>query len=566
MPPLALLSKASLLLAAAAIPTSRSKRPDACDSVRQQLEAAQPPNSTSPENASSPSSPARILGQDAHDCLKSLPFESERAKRFVGELRKYVEFQSTLEALRKPPDSYASDPVDILGLMEQIGRIDYKSLYDFDVDLKALFASAHDGHFSVRPCSTSIFAFQRDHGGIVSVSQDGLTLPELFVYSDLEAPMPGNASISPITEINGQAALEYLQAITRTSPSQDPDSRWNELFRSLAWNDRGGVPPNGSFIDNGGSWPGAGKTTIKFANRSSIEIETLAELSGYEDFNSSSASEVLATYCRPPTGPPDPPPPPLGPFETGIQSYPEPLLRDPHNQVTGYFLDNETAVMVVASFDGGEEPRDISRDFANVTADLVARAKASGRDKLIVDVSGNPGGSPTRLLNMFKVLFPDQFPFDALRFRRSVATDTLAKVFGALNGTEALAFGTDFAFSAMVAPDQKAGFPTALDFLGAGEAQLGVTVSGLHVQFLPQSNRGRSDSGLHPCQRHIQGGAIPARGHLDHGQRLLPLILRRICQPHGQCRRREDSGVWRPSSNRAHADHGRRPRRHGPEL
>ncbi|XP_044715590.1 peptidase S41 family protein ustP [Hirsutella rhossiliensis] len=486
---LVMLSRVSLLVSAGTIPKPHSKRADACGSVRDQLRSAPqnkqpspPPNSSSPTNATLPKPQALIPGQAAHDCLRSLPFDFLGARAFLSGLQKYVEFQSTIEALRDPPDSYASEPVDIFGGLEQIGGNNYESLYDFNVDLKALFTSAHDGHFGITPCTSDIFRFQRDHDGIVSVSEDGLAPPELFAFSDIEASQKGKASISPIAEINGRDALEYLQDLARMSSSQDPDSRWNELFRSPSWLAAQTIHPAGSFIENDGAWPGAGKTTVRFTNGSSVDIETLAGPFGKDAFNGSSADEVLATYCRPPPpGPPSPPPPPDGPFDSGIPGYPEPIARDPHNEVSGYFLDNETAVMVISSFGGSEKPEDYSLTYANVAKDIIAKAKASGRNKLILDVSGNGGGSPIRFLNIFKVLFPGQFPFDALRFRRSPATDILTKVFGALNRTDAASLQTGLAFPAMVAPDQVHGFQTASDILGDERPQLGVEVSAVYT-------------------------------------------------------------------------------------
>ncbi|KAF4506431.1 hypothetical protein G6O67_006520 [Ophiocordyceps sinensis] len=478
-----LLSQASILASALSIPKPLGGpfdvRADACGAVREQLSRAPMRNATLPRTKSTSRTRPRIPGQAAHDCLKLIPFEGFRANQFIGQLRKYVEFQSTLEVLRNPPASYASDPVDILGRLQEIGGKQYENLYDFDVDLWELFNSAHDSHLGIFPCTLDIFRFERDHGGIVSMSPDGLVMPELFVYSDIQASKQGNASISSIAEINGQGAVEHLQDLARTFLSQDPDARWNELFRSHSWIAGQALHPNGSFIDNHGAWPGQAKTTVKFTNGSSVEIETMAELRGDDAFNSSSADEVLAAYCRPLS--PEPRPPTDEPFENGIQGYPEPFARDPNNGVTGYFLDNETTVMVVSSFGGDERPRDYSRTVANVATDIINKTKASGRSKLILDVSGNAGGSASRFLNIFKLLFPGEFPFDAVRFRRTPATDAMAKALGLLNPDEAKELGTGLAFSAMVAPDQKTGFRTADDFLGAEPPELGVKVSSVYT-------------------------------------------------------------------------------------
>ncbi|EXK86117.1 hypothetical protein FOQG_10163 [Fusarium oxysporum f. sp. raphani 54005] len=44
-----------------------------------------------------------------------MPFYPELAASFIGELTKYIQCQSTLEALKNPPETYTSSPTDILG-------------------------------------------------------------------------------------------------------------------------------------------------------------------------------------------------------------------------------------------------------------------------------------------------------------------------------------------------------------------------------------------------------------------------------------------------------------------
>lgn len=55
----------------------------------------------------------------------------------------------------------------------------YRSQFEFDSDLLDLISSANDGHLFIELCSTSMFRFT--HGEpLVSVSQDGLKLPEVY--------------------------------------------------------------------------------------------------------------------------------------------------------------------------------------------------------------------------------------------------------------------------------------------------------------------------------------------------------------------------------------------------
>jgi hypothetical protein len=46
----------------------------------------------------------------------------------------------------------------------------------------------------------------------------------------MSALISGNNTVSPITTINGQDVIEYLEAIAASLCQQDPDARWNSLF------------------------------------------------------------------------------------------------------------------------------------------------------------------------------------------------------------------------------------------------------------------------------------------------------------------------------------------------
>lgn len=416
----------------------------------------------------------RVPGQVAQDCLNSIPFDANKSRTFIQELRKYIDFQSTLEILKAPPETYASGPVDIVQGLDKIAAQDYKSLHAFNVDLKNLVTSAHDGHFNIRPCTAGILSFERDHPGIVSVSQDGLAAPKIYAMSELEKLKQPNASVSDIVEINGKDALKFLEEASEDSNSQDPDARWNELFFSKAWDAGKTLPLSGAFVDSGGAWPGA-NTTIKFRNGTSVDVQTLA--SPRDDKSVESTDKILENYCKPE---PPPPPPPFKAEEGGVPGYPEPVARDPLNQITGYFLDNETAVLAVSGFGGEGEPEDYGATWSSVALDLINQAKESGRDKIIIDASGNGGGDPIRFLNMFQVFFPDKFPFDALRFRRNPAIDAMTKAFGMLGQEELASAPSGLGFRAMIKPNQEKGFNAAQDILGK-EQENGAPVSAVYT-------------------------------------------------------------------------------------
>jgi len=142
-----------------------------------------------------------ISGELVYRCLQSIPIRVPEAVSFIDEYRKFLPFQSTLDNLKgmakpllfsfaltdqsllDPPSDYAGPRVDLMGGLDKIQKKakqnKYSSQFEFDLALLELISSAHDDHLQIEPCSPTIFSFT--HGGpLVSISQDGLKLPEVY--------------------------------------------------------------------------------------------------------------------------------------------------------------------------------------------------------------------------------------------------------------------------------------------------------------------------------------------------------------------------------------------------
>ena len=437
-------------------------------------------------------SPSGVIdGQAAFDCLESFPFDATKARDFLAEIRKYFQFQSTLEVLKSPPDTYTSTGVDILEGLDKIGNTTYENQFQFDSDLRNLIRSANDGHFFILPCSLGPFNFLRQTIGLASVSKDGLGKPDIYVAHDVKALSLGSSKISPVATINDQDVIEYLEKAATLLASQDPDARWNSLFASTAALATGSTDIAalwGQFTSNAGLWPGVNNTRLGFRNGSTLDLPTLAQYNYQSTFTSSTALyEVACMPDRPessrrgtrtkradnaevsPTATAGPP------------GFPKPFARDPYNQISGYTLDDDTAVMFVPTFEGGADfPAGQDLVFGRVATEIVNTAIANGQTKLIIDLSQNGGGDIARSFDLFKLFFPSKLPYSATRFRRHDGSDLLARSGKNVNSTAA---GTDpFDFQGAVNPTQDAGFSSVDDFL-KGEIQLGVDVTSLYANF-----------------------------------------------------------------------------------
>ncbi|KAI1429011.1 hypothetical protein F5Y12DRAFT_587761 [Xylaria sp. FL1777] len=438
------------------------------------------------------SSSGIIDGQTALNCLQSFPYNVTKADEFLTEIRKYIQFQSTLEVLQNPPDTYASTGVDILGGLDRIGNTTYENQFQFDSDLRSLIRSANDGHFFIFPCSTGPFSFFRQTVGLISVSKDGLQQPEIYTTTDLEDLSLGSTTVSPVTTINDKDVIEYLETAADLLASQDPDARWNSLFTSVTALATGRSDIGtlwGQFTFNAGDWPGVNNTRLGFKNGSILDLPTLAQYNYQSIFSSSEAlyeatctpdgSDNLRQATVTPTKDDNVE---VSPTATaGPSGFPKPFIREPYNQISGYSLDNETAVMFIPTFEGGTGfPADQDLVFGQIATRIVNTAIANGRSKLIIDLSQNGGGSIARAFDLFKLFFPSKLPYSATRFRRHDGSDLLARSGRKVNATAA---GIDpFKFQGAVNSAQNATFASVDDFLD-GEIQLDVNVTSLFANF-----------------------------------------------------------------------------------
>jgi len=315
----------------------------------------------------------------------------------------------------------------------------------------------HDGHFVIYPDSvTTIFSFGRTTP-LVSVSTDGKSLPEPYVYADVLAASFGNASFtpSPIVEIDGQNATEYLLNWAEYGSLQDPDALYNNLFYIPAQVSLGSSGTGtGTFSGGGrGRWPYPGpSTTFTFANGSTATNQNFARVIAAGFANITSGEDVYSTYFAVPeeafdnafvqassttvaaiptsTAGNSTASSTAAPVAkaTPAPGYPVPVVREMSNLNSGYYINapgyEDVAVLVIPSFvsSGADEI-----PFQAVNTYFLEAARAANKTKLIIDVSANGGGTILQGYDIFKQLFPQTLPYGATRFRAHEAFSLLGE-------------------------------------------------------------------------------------------------------------------------------------------
>jgi hypothetical protein len=434
---------------------------------------AQISNSIEDSTARVPSVPAEL----ALACLKSVPIKEEDASTTIEELKKMVEFQSTISYLKDPPKGWPNEKVDLLAGLTDIGSKitngGYTNEYDFENDIASLLIKAHDGHLSFNGMTyAGAFRWRRSTRiALITASKDGNEMPKVWAIGDFNKT---NASYEPsaVTKINDQDVASFMAAESLLNSYHDPDTRYNAMFY---------MQPAESFgyFTSPRFYPGP-KTSITYENGTTQEYPNLAIVSEpvqwdsitsgssfYDTFVDSSNSYKRSKKRSPNALPFHLENPRDHEFQNAftIQHssiplfYPTPFLAHSGDEVplAGYFIDTaqgQIGVLVVQTFN--TEDAAGAREFQRVIQRYIAEAKARGVAKHVIDVRTNGGGKVLSGYDMYLQFFPSQKPQTQSRWRGNQASELFGKSvssFKALSLSNAELFTSPFSNDAFVSKD-----------------------------------------------------------------------------------------------------------------
>ena len=355
--------------------------------------------------------------------------------------------------LKDPPGDYArvNSQIDIPGELRRIkGRLTkggYRGEYQFALDIARAISSARDEHFTYIPdilLSAMIFARPRA-AALVSVAEDARGLPEVYMFSDIEATQNGAGfKPSPVVEINGEDAHKFLMETASRGQAHDPDAGFNTLFvnqaiRSIDQDDLGDLLSTYQY-------PGP-TTEYVFMNGSTLVFQNLAIIWGnfsgvkdgrsfFERFCMGRSLDISETDKRADQLVMSPrlraflgskPPSTL----TVAPGYPPAAQRHKANAVAGYFLNGsayeDVAVLTIPSF--GVTDLHSQKEFQTTVRNFLKQSVDGKKQKLIVDLRGNPGGAVVLGYDIFRQLFPSIEEYGGTRLRASAAFKEAGTIF-----------------------------------------------------------------------------------------------------------------------------------------
>ena len=133
---------------------------------------------------------------------------------------------------------------------------------------------------------------------------------------------------------------------------------------------------------------------------------------------------------------------PLTPPGTG---FPKPVMKHNGDFTSGYFLSGEpdVAVLVISSFDAVAETPE-PKEFQDDIRSFLEKCRSSGKQRLIIDVRGNGGGTSLLGYDTFKQLFPSKVPYSGNRVRLPDAANILGQLASDSSTQRTLYLNTSF--------------------------------------------------------------------------------------------------------------------------
>ncbi|TPX09128.1 uncharacterized protein E0L32_001588 [Thyridium curvatum] len=382
--------------------------------------------------AANPSATPTVAASLANDCLKSVPLGKQAAIELVEAMEPYLEWQSDAAYKAAPPSDYFYPAYDLFKALADVkAKLEgdkYDSEYAFQADLYAtVFGPGHDGHYVFYPdLLTKVFDFNRQRS-LVSVSEDGTSLPVIKIYEDV---LSSPSTASAVTKINGIDAAKYVEDVIFTASfNQDADAAYNTMFFEKAF------PPAGAgkgYFSGGGRirfiYQGA-NTTFTFANGTEATFENYARVktslagitdgaSMYQKFCSPSASATVAGRIGAPVG---------AAAAADVVGYPPAVISTEDGIVSGYYLEgdglDDVAVVALLAFEN-----DSPVEFQSVLQKFFAQAVKDGKKKLVIDFSANGGGYILQGYDFFRQLFPDVVQDGYSRWKENDGFMTISRV------------------------------------------------------------------------------------------------------------------------------------------
>ena len=253
----------------------------------------------------------------AWDCMNSIPINTTDASELVDWAKDYYVFMSTQGWLQNPPASWQWPAFDFLGGLDNISTIinsnGFTSQLQLDLALINMTRNTRDFHNKLLTGTLTMFIFTTNFS-VVSLSPDGSSLPQIFVYGmsifrvrkehesnklpeDIvkSGSSPGGLgqdfTPSAIKSLGGQDPVQFLRNFTINNELTgyvEEHAEWNAQMSNYATliGQRQAPAFNGTIFYNGDS------IGVEFQNGSNY----ISDVWAFAKFNFSLSNDVQDIY------------------------------------------------------------------------------------------------------------------------------------------------------------------------------------------------------------------------------------------------------------------------------
>lgn len=379
--------------------------------------------------------------QLADNCLRSIAFNKTSAQLQLREVTNFLQLYSAQGFWKIPPANQLDiEAVDLNATLSsiqmKIQSDKYSSNFQFDLAITDALNAFHDGHtFYATQCS-STFVFFHDYP-LVSMSTSPDTDPVIY----LGDPASGGAvEGGKVSKINGRTPEAYLWELAKSQPFWiDRFSRYSSMFLQIV------VPGTAySQLESLGAFAAQDRLPseplkITLANGTCVDVKWRAQYNWFAQSNKPpeppqvlpfNNSTDLEQFCKNPRfGRSDSAKterilrhvsPVLGSFRKSTTplpaSYPSAVNKLANNEVSYFAVGGKYGVIKFATFLASVfAPAGSSYKFPKAVNDLIREAlqyfRSHGFQKVVVDISLNPGGDINAGLSAFQAFFPSARPY-----------------------------------------------------------------------------------------------------------------------------------------------------------
>jgi len=298
--------------------------------------------------------------------------------------------------------------------------------------------------------------------------------------------------VSPIESINGTDVAEYLESYASLQSLQDRDAqyvglmsiklvhtnniRYNRVFPTLARSVTNTPTDANGIWYTTTDWTEGSRLSLKYSNGTTQTVEkTASPRERY--FSYQNGTELWTINCLPQSLPSASSSSSGAEQASEISGLPDTEWRNSDNSIAGYFSSltglEDTGIMFLPTFSSSPQ------EAAQVATEFLRNATAAGKKNILIDLAANPGGYMSIGIDLFRIIFPDAFPYTATRYRAHDAAKYLTKAY---SRDTKLDSSNVFAYKQMVQPDQESGFSSWQDLYGPHEI-LGSSSSSLLANF-----------------------------------------------------------------------------------